>query len=204
MTMKLWKLVSAATALILSTTSYASTIYTYTGNSFNEFSSPSSYDGSMSITATIELDSALGFSLDEQYFTPASFSINDGVNTITDQNATYTQISFSTDSSGGITGWRVYTSIGLDTFDTIGEQAPFMFTQYNNQSYFDRDAGNIYTCTDSVISCAIDAENDYGRIDFAQGEWVVTEVSAVPIPAAVWLFGSGLIGLAGFARRKKA
>ncbi len=29
-------------------------------------------------------------------------------------------------------------------------------------------------------------------------------VSAVPIPAAVWLFGSGLLGLIGVARRKKA
>ena len=29
-------------------------------------------------------------------------------------------------------------------------------------------------------------------------------VSAVPVPAAAWLFGSGLIGLVGFARRKKA
>jgi len=28
-------------------------------------------------------------------------------------------------------------------------------------------------------------------------------VAAVPIPAAVWLFGGGLIGLMGFARRKK-
>ena len=28
-------------------------------------------------------------------------------------------------------------------------------------------------------------------------------VSAVPVPAAFWLFGSGLIGLMGFARRKK-
>jgi cytoskeletal protein CcmA (bactofilin family) len=28
--------------------------------------------------------------------------------------------------------------------------------------------------------------------------------SAVPLPAAVWLFGSGLLGLAGIARRKKA
>ena len=27
--------------------------------------------------------------------------------------------------------------------------------------------------------------------------------STVPVPAAVWLFGSGLIGLVGFARRKK-
>ena len=29
------------------------------------------------------------------------------------------------------------------------------------------------------------------------------EVSAVPVPAAVWLFGSGLLGLVGVARRKK-
>lgn len=32
----------------------------------------------------------------------------------------------------------------------------------------------------------------------------LTAVSAVPLPAAAWLFGSGLIGLIGFARRKKA
>jgi len=31
---------------------------------------------------------------------------------------------------------------------------------------------------------------------------VAASVSAVPVPAAVWLFGSGLIGLVGIARRK--
>jgi len=31
----------------------------------------------------------------------------------------------------------------------------------------------------------------------------VSAVSAVPVPAAVWLFGSGLLGLVGIARRKK-
>ena len=39
------------------------------------------------------------------------------------------------------------------------------------------------------------------------GSWDYTwtfDVVAVPIPAAVWLFGSGLIGLIGIARRKKA
>jgi len=35
----------------------------------------------------------------------------------------------------------------------------------------------------------------FGRLD---------AVSAVPIPAAVWLFGSGLLGLIGIARRKKS
>ena len=33
---------------------------------------------------------------------------------------------------------------------------------------------------------------------------VLITPSAVPIPAAVWLFGSGLLGLVGMARRKKA
>ena len=34
--------------------------------------------------------------------------------------------------------------------------------------------------------------------------YAVEFVSAVPIPAAVWLFGSGLIGLIGVARRKES
>lgn len=32
----------------------------------------------------------------------------------------------------------------------------------------------------------------------------VSNVSPIPVPAAIWLFGSGLIGLAGIARRKKS
>ncbi|VAX13070.1 hypothetical protein MNBD_GAMMA24-361 [hydrothermal vent metagenome] len=32
----------------------------------------------------------------------------------------------------------------------------------------------------------------------------VGEVQAVPVPAAVWLFGTGLLGLVGMAKRKKA
>ena len=31
----------------------------------------------------------------------------------------------------------------------------------------------------------------------------LTEITAVPLPSAVWLFGSGLLGLAGLAIRKK-
>ena len=36
------------------------------------------------------------------------------------------------------------------------------------------------------------------------GSVVFAEVASVPVPAAVWLFGSGLIGLIGLARRKQA
>lgn len=34
------------------------------------------------------------------------------------------------------------------------------------------------------------------------GDCSVSSISAVPLPAAAWLFGSGIIGLVGFARRK--
>jgi len=46
--------------------------------------------------------------------------------------------------------------------------------------------------------------NDQDNAAFAQNvaEWVAT--ATVPIPAAAWLFGSGLIGLVGMARRKAA
>ena len=33
---------------------------------------------------------------------------------------------------------------------------------------------------------------------------ITADIAAVPVPAAVWLFGSGLLGLVGVARRKKA
>jgi len=59
-----------------------------------------------------------------------------------------------------------------------------------------------------------DTFNDVTRIWWNQTpEWhqfdnivfedVTVTASAVPVPAAVWLFGSGLLGLVGFARRKK-
>jgi hypothetical protein len=48
----------------------------------------------------------------------------------------------------------------------------------------------------------------YSFISSFSDEEIVAEgtmsVSPIPIPAAVWLFGSGLLGLVGIARRKKA
>jgi hypothetical protein len=38
----------------------------------------------------------------------------------------------------------------------------------------------------------------------ADSTWMWANFSEVPVPAAVWLFGSGLLGLIGVARRKQA
>lgn len=59
----------------------------------------------------------------------------------------------------------------------------------------------------------IDVVEDPGSAGFAgwTAEWFLTGTGAtsgahtvVPVPAAVWLFGSGLLGLVGIARRKKS
>ena len=42
-------------------------------------------------------------------------------------------------------------------------------------------------------------------VEFFDGVNILeVDVQVVPVPAAVWLFGSGLIGLIGVARRKAA
>jgi len=42
---------------------------------------------------------------------------------------------------------------------------------------------------------------EYGYGDYGYAKW---SPSPVPVPAAIWLFGSALIGLVGFSRRRKA
>ena len=44
---------------------------------------------------------------------------------------------------------------------------------------------------------------DYNEFDVPAFDNTSMSVNAVPVPAAVWLFGPGLIGLIGIARRKK-
>jgi len=69
--------------------------------------------------------------------------------------------------------------------------------------------GLLYNCTftcDGVTWIATEP-SEFGNYDQpakANVVHAVWTVSPVPIPPAVWLFGSGLLGLIGVARRKKA
>ena len=82
-------------------------------------------------------------------------------------------------------------SLGLD------EYMPMLGDSWD--IIFGNDIGGEFS---NIIS---DAPNDWGwEILYLDDRVTLTSVSSVPVPAAVWLFGSGLIGLIGFARRKKA
>ena len=66
------------------------------------------------------------------------------------------------------------------------------FTQFGDYAY--NDATELYT-----VGQAASSQDD------SFGTFLVREIpTSVPIPASAWLFGSGLLGLIGIARRKKA
>ena len=81
--------------------------------------------------------------------------------------------------------------------------------------------GTFYTSADASVSTltftdgslvdfnfvALDSSFNSNFLEFDDfsdmaGQWGAVTISPVPVPAAVWLFGSGLLGLAGIARRK--
>ena len=67
--------------------------------------------------------------------------------------------------------------------------------------------GNTYTSTDVTATNPVGPDGIRG-LSMIDGAFVGFnanfDFTAVPVPAAVWLFGSGLLGLVGVARRRKA
>lgn len=65
-----------------------------------------------------------------------------------------------------------------------------------NNTASTHDIFGLYGTTMEIIQVPWTVPND-------QAGWLlVSEATVVPVPAAVWLFGSGLLGLIGVARRK--
>ena len=101
-------------------------------------------------------------------------------------NTTYTDIM---DNFGG--GFLIYTDgvfSGIDYSDSAGTLDSFGIIGQ--------------TSTTGVLLADIigrDIQGNWDKNSFT----VTTDVSSIPVPAAVWLFGSGLVCLAGMLKRRR-
>lgn len=144
----------------------------------------------------------------------------------TDTGATFVSgVSFSIDAtaatiitSGGVIDIPDQTfTLTSDTYNGIvsGKQS-FSGTFVTGGGLLEGSFSNLLI-TDLVLSIAFEADLSYaggslatglqnGRIEGVANSFSyvskIGPVSTVPVPAAVWLFGSGLLGLIGVARRR--
>ncbi|WP_202526129.1 hypothetical protein [Sneathiella litorea] len=138
--------------------------------------------------------------LDLNGFNLAPGSINspalpeDGLETSLVMNISSTAVSVSFDettagssfldfAAGELTGWAIGGNIL--GFGTVSNATALDFSLSNNLLAFNTGS--------------IEGGLMYGR----SPDWQVTELSAVPLPGAVWAFGAGLLGLLGLKRRRK-
>ncbi len=110
-----------------------------------------------------------------------------------------------TDTTTGYTLNQGPAPLAMTTLNTN----PLCVATFLGECYGVNPSGDASILIDNGIaeSPLIDniAEGSQFNLDIGSGNsMTVTAVNAVPVPAAAWLFGSGLIGLVGIARRKKA
>ena len=175
--------------------SQAITVYTYTGNAFdNTDLSQCAAPGCFNITAVIEVSTALAPNLALGSITPDAWSISDGVSTITDQTADYHAfwINVGTGSDGNINQWDFV--IGNDLGIAYGLDDVASIETRSGSSARDRTG---YCTSGTPTSCS---NTTYAELLDSTGSWTMT---TVPLPAAVWLFGTGLLGLIGIGRKRR-
>ena len=144
----------------------------------------------------------------------------DGMMTWADANTWVSGLSVE-----GISGWRLpsadescpdfyctgsemgnlfYNVLGNAAAGGLSNAGPFsniQLSEYYWNAELSTDPGRAFDF--GMVNGEQFTTNIYFEGDYS---WAVQsgDISAVPVPAAVWLFGSGFIGLVGFARRKKA
>ena len=132
-----------------------------------------------------------------------------GLNDTGNENFFYAGDSFTMtfDTTQNSVGLYLVSSDVLFTNDfSISTSAGSVFN--SDVNYFDvGDGGLAYyvgLTSDIGFTSAILQFDALAEGTFLYSVDDITYASAVPVPAAVWLFGSGLIGLTGMARRKTA
>ncbi|MES9898019.1 MAG: DUF1566 domain-containing protein [Sedimenticola sp.] len=122
-------------------------------------------------------------------------------------------------SSGTCSGYNCSDSeMGHMFYNELTGSAGTVINSSNAQWYHDPDLALFTNLYNHYWTSTESEPTYYWNFSFAggyqgtsrgsnsAGAWAVRDgdVNVVPIPAAVWLFGTGLMGLIGFSKRKKA
>jgi hypothetical protein len=182
----------------LTSSAYAASVtYIYTGNPFTVFSNPTTYTESNFVTVRLELEELLGADLISSSITPVTFEISDGLNILTESNTAVSEFIFFTDNEGIITDSQIFALSSVAIPTDIGDRV-ITIESYSGSV----DRGMIDTCIEIQSSRCV-RSFDVGETAFSNtGSWAITATppSPVPLPAAIWLFVMGLLGLIGLAR----
>lgn len=192
-------IVAILTGSLLSAANAAPVRYTYFGPSFNVKAAPADLANTLTgitgylvlpnaIDANVRYDSGLNGD-------PLYFEFSDGRTTVTPTTVLGWAFSLSTDANGEIESWAFQIGNGAAAIGTYA----FKFMRSDPASGPHNEDLTEY-CKDSTPLCsgpwaAVAAPELTG---FVPGTWTVTPV---PVPAAVWLLGSALAGLAVLRRR---
>ncbi len=108
------------------------------------------------------------------------------------------------DCTGSEMGGLYYTVLGNVAGSFVpNNTGPFSNVQLS--AYWSATESASATSIAWLFNMSSGAQNGSFKTITGSYGWAVQsgDISAVPVPAAVWLFGSGLLGLVGVARRKR-
>lgn len=188
-----------------------------------------SAQAALSGTANLSIDAGSNFGMEVSpgFILPTAITGNNGINIGTVQNATgsHTGAPDGSESPDIDNPWTFFSNTGMHgsqsainilTDDGAGNVTldfSGWYVTWNAIPIIDMGSGGSATMTCSGTCAAGDSytleyaavvpvgdPSSFGGVNYSLN--LVGTISEVPVPAAVWLFGSGLLGLVGVARRK--